>query len=72
MQKGLSIKYEVDTTPVDAHIKNTKHCNNTVRPLCLLALSGICLVFLRVSKKQGMFLPTEPIISVHMGVSKHL
>ena len=44
MQKGLRIKDEVDTTPVDARVSKIKARDNTVRPLCSLALSVLCLV----------------------------
>ena len=49
MQKELRIKDEVNTTPVDAHVRKTKYCDNTVCPLCPLALSVLCLVFVRTS-----------------------
>ena len=49
MQKGLRIKDKLDTTPVDARGSKTKASDNTVRPLCSLALSVLCLVFMRAS-----------------------
>ena len=60
VQKGLRIKDEVGTTTVDAHVSNTKSRENTVRPLCSLALSMLWLVFVRTSflrnpKKPGTF-----------------
>ena len=68
MQKRLRIKDKVDTTPVDARIRNTKSCNSTVRPLCSLSLYVLCLVFVRAcflvnpKKKQGNVSLTEPSI----------
>ena len=52
-------------SPVDAHVITTKYRNNTVRPLCLLAFSVLCLVFVRViflqiQKNQGYFFLTGP------------
>ena len=44
MQKGLRIKEEVDTTPVDDSISNIKHHDNTVCPLCSLAWSVLFLL----------------------------
>ena len=65
MQKVLRIKYKVDITPVKAIISNTKSHYNTVQPLCSLALSVLCTVFVRAGflqnpKKQGHFLMTKP------------
>ena len=53
MQKLLRTKDEVNTTSVDARVSKTKARENTVRPLCFIGSSLICLVFVHASFLQN-------------------
>ena len=66
MQKGLRIKDEVYNPPIDARISKTKSRENTVRWLSLIALSVICLDFVRVS-----FLQNPKKILGHLFLTTH-
>ena len=66
MQKGLRIKDEVYNPPIDARISKTKSHENTVHWISLLALSVICLDFVRVS-----FLQKPKNILGHLFLTTH-
>ena len=45
MNRGSRIKDKVDATSVDTRVSKTKIRESTVRPLCTIALSVLCWVF---------------------------